>query len=134
MYATIKQDTNKIEIMLAEPFTRDEFIQVIHQLESLCAMYQEIHGLMDGLAVKKIDFQVEPKEFELYKKYASHVGQVAVLSHTQCASFFHDFFAQFADCEFKTFSIEQSQQARNWVFPSKLPKPQRISEHSPTRC
>ena len=121
MYATIKQDTNEIEIMLTENFTKDEFTQVIHQLESLCTMYQNIRVLLDGIAVKEIDFKVDPEEFELYKKYPSHMERVAVLGHAQCAGFFLAFFEPFRETAFKSFTPNEEKDARNWVFPSKLP-------------
>ena len=121
MYATIKQDTNRIEIMLTDKFTEDEFTQVIHQLESLCTMYQNVSVLLDGIAIKEIDFQVEPGEFELYRKYPSHIERIAILAHELRKGFFLDFFKPFRETEVKCFPPEKEKKARDWVFPSKLP-------------
>ena len=121
MYYTYWQEQNKIEIALTGELTREEFLQVIHQLESLCTMYQEINVLLDAARVEKYAFNVIWDEIDFFKKYKKHLKRVAIVSDFTFESFILKMFSNFTETEFKTFKPEQLEEARKWIFPSRLP-------------
>ena len=123
MYQVIWQEENKIEIALSDELTADEFQKVLHQLESLCSMYPNIHinALIDAVDVKKYEFKIITEEHEFYKKYKQHLGRIALVSDSLFQKFMHNIFGKFTKMEFKTFGSESIEDARKWIFPSKLP-------------
>lgn len=121
MYQVIWQEDNKIEIALSDELTADEFREVIHQLESLCTMYQDLHVLFDAANLKHYAFKILLDEFEFYKKYKSHLKRVALVSDRPFESFLLEQFNKFSDTEFKTFDNGEIEKARRWIFPSRLP-------------
>ena len=121
MYQVIHQEGNKIELLLSEELTEDEFRQIIHQLESLCTMHQKINVLFDAVGIQKYEFKILLEEFDFYKKYRSHLKRVAFVSDRKFETFILNQFNKFSDAEFKTFRDDQIEEARKWVFPSRLP-------------
>ena len=121
MYQVVYQEENKIEILLKNELTKDEFKQVIHQLESLCTMYDNINVLFDASEIKKYDFTIILEEFDFYKKYKQYLSRLAIVTDLKAESFFIKIFNKFSDTEFEIFTIENIEQARKWIFPSKLP-------------
>lgn len=121
MYQVIWQEEHKIEIALSDVVTVDEFRQVIHQLESLCRMYPHINVLFDAAGASKYDFKIVLDEFEFFKKYKQYLQRVALVSDSRFAEFLMKTFDRFTDTEFKQFDDEQIEEARKWIFPSRLP-------------
>jgi len=121
MYQVIWQEEEKIEIGLDGELTSDEFTQVIHQLESLCAMYPNINILFDASQLDKYNFKLVIDEFDFFKKYKNHLHRVALVSDSKFAEFVLNTFNKFTDAEIKSFPIEQVEEARKWIFPSRLP-------------
>ncbi|NIR46884.1 STAS/SEC14 domain-containing protein [candidate division KSB1 bacterium] len=121
MYQVIAQEGEKIEISLYGELTADEFQQVIHQLESLCTMHPHIYVLFDAGGLEKYDFKVFLEEYDFYKEYKSHLKRVALVSDKNVQSFLLDLFNRFTDTEFRTFDDNQIEEARKWIFPSRLP-------------
>lgn len=121
MYQVIYQNGNKIELSLHGELTENEFRQVVHQLESLCTMHQGINVLFDAAGLEKYDFKIFLEEFDFYKKYQSHLKRVAFVSDRKFEKFMLDQFNKFADTEFNTFETDQIEEARKWIFPSRLP-------------
>ena len=121
MYQVIYQDGNKIELLLSDELTEDEFRQIIHQLESLCTMHKKINVLFDAAAIQKYDFKTLLDEFDFYKKYRSHLSRVAFVSDRKFESFMVDQFNKFSDAELQSFRDNQIEEARKWIFPSRLP-------------
>lgn len=121
MYNVYWQDTNKIEFTLNGELTEEEFRQIIHHLESLSAMYNEINVLLDAANVEKFDFKILLQQSEFYKRYKQHLKKFAVVSDSKFETFVLDLLNPFTDTEFKTFKGNQIEEARKWIFPSRLP-------------
>lgn len=121
MYQVIYQDGPQIEFSLHGDLTEDEFKQVIHQLESLCTMHQEINVLFDAQGLEKYQFKIFLEEFDFYKKYRNHLKRVAFVSDRKFETFMINQFNKFSGTEFKPFQNNQIEEARKWIFPSRLP-------------
>jgi len=121
MYEVIWQEEGKIEFLFSGELTADEFKQVIHQLESLAAMYPKINVLFDASGLERYDFKIYLEEFEFYKRYKSHLNRVAIVSDSTFPVFLTEAFNKFTDTEFATFPTKKIDDARKWVFPSPLP-------------
>jgi len=121
LYQVIWQEENKIEIALEGTLTVAEFQQVIHQLESLCTMYPHIHVLFDAVHLEKYDFKIILDEYELYRNYKAHLKRVALVSDRKFEMFLMKQLSKFLETEFRTFEGERIEEARKWIFPSKLP-------------
>ena len=121
MYYVYYQEQNKIELVLSEQLTRDEFLQVIHQIESLCSMYGEVDVLLDASLVQDYDISIALDELDFYKRYHDKLRKVAIVSDDNFSKSLLKLFNKFTKTEFKTFSGEQIEQARKWIFPSRLP-------------
>ena len=121
MYQVIYQEENKIELSLWDELSADELQQVVHQLESLCTLYPEIHVLFDAGALKKYSVQTMLDEYDFYKKYKKSLKRVAIVSDKTIEKFFLNLLGKFSDTEIKIYDDDQIEQARKWIFPSKLP-------------
>lgn len=121
MYQVIYQEENKIELSLWDELTSDELQQIVHQLESLCTMYPDIHVLFDAGMLEKYSLQIVIDEYDFYKKYKKNLKRVAVVSDKRIEKFFLNLLSKFSDTEIKIFDNDQIEEARKWIFPSKLP-------------
>lgn len=121
MYQVTKQELHKIEIALSDELTLNEFKEVIHQLESLCTSQPNINVLFDAREVKSYDFKILLEEYDFYKEYKSYLKNVAVVSDRKFERFILEKFNNYTDTEFRAFAPEQIEEARNWIFPSRLP-------------
>jgi hypothetical protein len=121
MYQVIFQEGNKIEIALSDVLTQEQFIQVIHQLESLGAANTDINVLFDASDLKKYNFKIVLDELDFYKNYKNLLKRVAIVSDLKFESFLLTQFNKLTDVEFKSFAPEEIEKARNWIFPSRLP-------------
>ena len=121
MYQVIYQEEHKIEIALTDELTLDEFQQVIHQLESLCTTFGNINVLFDAVDLKSYAFKIILDEYDFYKEYKDHLKRVAFVSDKMFANFMLTIFNKFADTEFKSFNGKEIEDARKWIFPSRLP-------------
>ncbi len=122
MYQVAYQEQHKIEIVLSDVVTTDEFQQVIHQLESLAKAHQNLNVLIDAVAVKSFGAKVMWEQYEFFKNYKSHLQRLAVVSDSSMHKKIQELFFKFTDTEFKLYSSEDLQEARAWIFPSRLPK------------
>lgn len=121
MHQVIWHEENKIEIALEGELTAEDFKQAVHQIESLCTMHPHIHVLFDAVNLQKYDFKIILDELELYKKYKDHLKRVAVVSDRKFEVFLLRQLDKFTKTEFRTFDSSQVNEARKWIFPSKLP-------------
>jgi len=121
MYQIIEQSKHQIEIALTEKLTKEEFIQVIHNLESLIKTFGPINILFDAAELKIYDFKIMLDEFEFYKTYKDKINRIALISQSEFQKFFISLFDKFADIDIKAFYPTESDKARKWIFPSKLP-------------
>ena len=121
MYQVIEQSKNKIEIALSGNVTKDEFIQVIHNLESLIRTFGTINILFDATELKIYEFKIVLDEFDFYKSYKDKINRVALISQSEFQNFFVTLFDKFTHIDFKAFYPTESDKARKWIFPSKLP-------------
>jgi hypothetical protein len=122
MYNIVYQEQNKIEIALSDSLSKDEFIQIIHQLESLCTAHPHIHVLFDASTLQKYNFKLILDEYDFYKKYKDYLERIAIVSDLKFESFILQLFNIFSDLEIRSFSPEQIDEARRWIFPSRLPR------------
>jgi hypothetical protein len=121
MIHVVAQEENRIEIALNDTVTKDEFVQIIHQLESLCRTYGPINVLFDASFLKVYDFKIILDEYTFYKEYKDQLKRVAVVSGMKFESFIANLFKNFIDVELRTFKPEEIEDARKWIFPSPLP-------------
>jgi hypothetical protein len=121
MYNVYWQEGNKIEITISGELDRSEMEQIIHQLESLSAMYQEIEVLLDAGNVTKYQLSIMLDNYDFYKKYKKHLKRVAIVSDQKFADWLMNQLNKFSDTEFRVFGNNELEQAREWIFPSRLP-------------
>ena len=121
MYQVIYQKDNKIELGLSDHLTQDDFIQIIHQLESLCSSHAKINVLLDASDLENYEARIFLDEYDFYKKYKKSLNRVAIVSDRKFESYILDQFNKFSDTEFKSFTPKNVEEARKWIFPSKLP-------------
>lgn len=121
MYQVVHESDGKIEISLWAVVTEQEFKQVIHQLESLCTSHQKIHVLFDAGKIEKYDFNIYMEEYDFFKKYKDHLGRVALVSDKKFERFITGLFSKFTEMQFKAFADSEIEQAREYIFPSRLP-------------
>jgi vacuolar-type H+-ATPase subunit B/Vma2 len=121
MYNVYWQEGNKIEITIFEELTQSEMEQIIHQLESLSAMYQEINVLIDAVKVKRYDLRIMIENYDFYKKYSKHLKKVAIVSDRKFANWLGEQLNKFTETELKVFKNDELEDARQWIFPSRLP-------------
>ena len=122
MYQVAYQEQHKIEIVLSDVVTTDEFQQVIHQLESLAKAHQNLNLLIDAVDVKSFGAKVMWEQYEFFKNYKSHLQRLAVVSDSSMHKKIQELFFKFTDTEFKLYSSDELEKARAWIFPSRLPK------------
>jgi hypothetical protein len=121
VYQVVCQETGSIEIGLDGVLTADEFKEVIHQLESLSVTFAEINVLFDTTHLEKYDFRIAIEEFKFYREYRHHLRRVALVSDKRFAEFFMGVFGRFTSMDVKVYPTEQIEEARKWIFPSRLP-------------
>ena len=121
MRRVVSQEEDKIEIALWDELTEGEFLQVVHQLESLCAMYPEISVLFDASHLEKYELKVILEEYDFYKNYRHHLKRVALVSDDLFQAALLKLFNKFTETEFRTFEGHQIEAARGWIFRSKQP-------------
>ncbi|MBD3375167.1 hypothetical protein GF406_09040 [candidate division KSB1 bacterium] len=122
MYQVAYQQEHKIEIVLSDVVTTDEFQQVIHQLESLAKAHQHLNVLIDAVDVKSFGAKVMWEQYEFFKNYKSHLQRLAVVSDSSMHKKIQELFFKFTDTEFRLYSSDELEKARAWIFPSRLPK------------
>ncbi len=122
MYRVAYQEQHKIEIVLSDVVTTDEFQQVIHQLESLAKAHQNLNVLIDAGDVKSFGAKVMWEQYEFFKNYKSHLQRLAVGSDSSLHKKIQELFFRFTDTEFKLYSSDELKEACAWIFPSRLPK------------
>jgi hypothetical protein len=121
MYQVIAQETNRIEIALDGELTKDDFMEVIHQLESLCKTFGPINVLLDATHLNKYDFKILIDELSFYQNYKDQLQRVAVVSDRKFELFVAEIFKKFIEIDFRTFKVDDIELARKWIFPNPLP-------------
>lgn len=115
MHHVLRQHENAIDIALQDDVTRDEFKEVIHQLESLCTMHPKIRVLLDASAVRSYEFSLLLEEFDFYKKYKKHLERMAIVSDGRFQTFALNMLGKFADSDIEAFPPDQLREARLWL-------------------
>lgn len=121
MYQVIYQEDNKIEIALTGELSNKEFKEVIHQLESLCTMYAKINVLFLADQLKTYSLSLVFEEFDFYKNYKGNLEKVGIVSKSNFQKALVSLFDNFTDTDIRYFSSDQIEEARKWIFPSRLP-------------
>ena len=84
-------------------------------------MYDGINVLIDASELIKYDFTIVLDEFDFYKKYKKYLNRLAIATDLKAESFFMKIFNKFSDTDIKIFKVDEIEEARKWIFPSKLP-------------
>lgn len=121
MHEVVWQEGNSIEIIVWEELTRKELKEVLHQLESLCSGNREINVMLDAGGLNQAEVSALKDEYDFYKKYQNHLARVALVTDDRFKQFLGGIFAKFSDLELRVFTNEQTDEAREWIFPSRLP-------------
>lgn len=121
MYQVVWQENESIEVGIDDKLTVDEFKQVIHQLESLCAANPKIKVLFDLSHMTKYELKVEIEEYKFYKEYKHCLERVAVVSDRRSYELLTKVFAKFTDVDIRHYPVAEIDEARQWTFPSRLP-------------
>ena len=121
MHEVVWQEGNSIEIIVWDELTRKEFKEVLHQLESLCSGNREINVMLDAGGLNKAEVSALKDEYDFYKKYQNHLARVALVTDDRFKQFLAGIFAKFSDLDMRVFTNEQTDEAREWIFPSRLP-------------
>ncbi len=121
MQEVVWQEGESIEIIVWDDLTVDEFKQVIHQLESMCTAHPKIKVMLDAGGLESAEFKIIMEEYDFYKKYKNHLERVAVVTDSRFEAFMTGIFDKFAEAEFRVFPNAKTNEARKWVFPSRLP-------------
>ena len=121
MQEVVWQENNQIEIQFWNHLTRDEFKEAVHQLESLAAQHPKINVMIDAVGMDGFDAGVVIDDYGFYQKYKDRLDRVAVISDSKFQSFLVEQFDKFSDVEIRTYTNDQIDEARKWIFPSRLP-------------
>jgi hypothetical protein len=121
MQEVVWQEGDSIEIIVWGDLTVDEFKQAIHQLESLCTAHPKIKVLLDAGGLESTQAGIGIEEYDFYKKYKHHLERVAVVTDSRFQAFLTSLFNKFTDAEFRVFPNKKTDEARKWIFPSRLP-------------
>lgn len=121
MFHVVFQEENKIELALNDTLTKEEFTQIIHQLESLCRTFGPINVLFDASQLAVYDFKILIDEFSFFREFNDKVQRIALVSDMKFETFLANLFKGFIDMELKTFKPGDIESARKWIFPSPLP-------------
>lgn len=121
MYRVIYQDQGSLEIVIDGVLTRDDFKEVIHQLESLCTTFKKINVLFDLGRLERYGTKIVIEEYGFYRDHKEALGRVAIVSDSRLADAFTRIFARFVDMQLKLFPTDRIEEARRWIFPTKLP-------------
>lgn len=121
MIYTYFQEENKIELVMSGNITRDEFQQLTHQIESLCAMYPDVNVLLDATAVETYDFRIVLDEFKFLKNNEKRMDTVTIVSDRAVFTYMSAVLNRILDMKIIHFPADQLRKARDIVFPSRLP-------------
>ncbi|MCB0282059.1 MAG: STAS/SEC14 domain-containing protein [Calditrichae bacterium] len=121
MQQVIYHEQNNLEMAISGKVSKEDFIQVIHQWESLCQMYPKINILLDAADTKSFDFKILWDEYDFYKKYKTHLDRFALVTDGKTEKMIMSQLDKFSDADFKTFPVADVEDARKWIFRSRLP-------------
>lgn len=121
MQEVVWQEKNQIEIQFWDHLSRDEFKEALHQLESLAAQNPKINVMIDAVGMDGFDTGIVIDEYSFYQKYKDHLDRVAIISDSKFQDFLVNQFNKFSDVEVKAYINDEIDEARKWIFPSRLP-------------
>lgn len=121
MHEVVWQEDNKIEISLWGDLKENEFAEVFHQLESLAAAHPKINVLIDAGGIERYDIGMTFEQYDFYKEYKNRLDKVALVSERPFEQFMTKILNKFSDTTFRAFSNAETDAARKWIFPSRLP-------------
>jgi anti-anti-sigma regulatory factor len=116
VYQVISFEDNRIEIVLRGDLNADEFRQIVHQLESLCAAHPKIRVLFDATELNRYDFSIALQEFDFYKRYRGRVERIALVSDNAFRQFVVKLLDGFVDTELEAYPLKERAEARDWVW------------------
>ena len=121
MHQVVYQEKESIEIGIDGNFSREEFAEVVHQLESLRTTYTRINVMFDLTNMDGYDKAIAIDEFAFYREHKDALRRVAVVADGKVAEFFTAMYRRFGDVEVKHFGADELEDARKWTFGSRLP-------------
>ena len=121
MQEVVWQEENNIEIQLYRDVTVEDMKNAVHQLESLCAQHDHVNVLLDTGGMDDYDPAIVKEHAEFYRKYKEKLNRFAVVSESDFQRFLLETFDKVSDTEIRTFTNAETDEARKWIFPSRLP-------------
>lgn len=121
MYQVIHQDKQYIEIALSGEVDRDDFMQVMHQLESLITTFGKVNALLDTTDLGKHNLETIKEELNLFKEHKDSFMRIALVSDSAIEKIIVTVFNKLSNMELRTYSPDKYEDAVRWIFPSKLP-------------
>ena len=121
MYQVIYQYQENIEIALSDQVSKDEFLQVLHQLESLIVTYNKINVLLDTSDLANLDFDIMKDEMSFFKNKENYLARIAVVTEKASETIILNIFDKLTNTDIRTYTPGDYDEAVKWIFPPKLP-------------
>ena len=121
MQEVVWQEQNNIEIQLYNKVSVEDMKSAVHQLESLCAQHDRVNVLLDTGGMDDYDPEIVKEHAEFYRKYKGKLNRFAVVSENDFQRFLLETFDEVSDTEIRTFTNAETDEARQWIFPARLP-------------
>lgn len=121
MQEVVWQERNNIEIQLYHDVSLSDMKNAVHQLESMCAQHETVNVLLDAGGMEDYDPEIIMENARFYNEYKEKLGRFAVVSESDFQRFLLKQFDKVTETEIRTFTNAETDQARQWIFPSRLP-------------
>lgn len=121
MQEVVWQERNNIEIQLYENVSVEDMQNAVHQLESMCSQHDKVNVLLDTGGMDDYDPKIIQEHARFYEKYKDKLNRFALVSESGFQRFILDQIGKIADTDIRTFSNAETEKAREWIFPSRLP-------------
>jgi len=121
MQEVVWQERNNIEVQLYNKVTVEDTKNALHQLESMCTQHDSVNVLLDLGGMDEYDPSMIKEHVNFYNKYKDKLNRFAVISESGFQRFLLEQLNKTTDTTFRTFTNEQTEEARSWIFPSRLP-------------
>lgn len=121
MYEVIESKGDKLEVLFNGQVTQEDFQQVAHHIESMCASHQNINVLFDLSGAGKIDPDAIPEEHKSFKENSEKFDRMAVVGNEDIVQKFSDKMKALTNVQVTPYPEEKIDDARRFIFPSPLP-------------
>ena len=115
MSIKILKNKNTVGFLLSGNLTGNDFINIIHDIESLCHEQDNVHILFKTNDLREHDFIINIKKFDLYRKFRRCIKKIAVVHEGKRAPFIKEQFGCFSDTNIRNFGFQQIEEANQWI-------------------